>query len=422
MADIQSNIANLLNDVGVKNAKEAQVFGDFVGALADIGGAIQTINLVVGLFQQDQDPLAPILDAIQKAFQALGEAEKAGHIVARLQNIDNQIGPAKAVVQELNVPGKDPKAQTLICHTALNDLSPDPGVDAVWQAPFSDQIYWTDAGVFMWPFFVAGLQIPGDRGYGLQAPTPDPATGLVFNYTYIWPAYAEVLCIFVAVAQSLFPDSYLQLFADSVLRPQAAFLQAKHDMIMAGITPMSPGQWDGDRLNDVLGRISLEAPEQLLSPGITPVVPFRPNLTRLEITQGAKIEYGAVEKFSAVSSIGVYEINLDDIKPSTSLSPFNKFQIRLLKRVKDTYVLAGLLDFWNTINSLKAIVGDPPLPRPNFADWSFRTLGGIAQVAAADGSISVRALADFLNNTPPQDTPPVLPARNTMKALLNVTF
>jgi len=63
------------------------------------------------------------------------------------------------------------------------------------------------------------------------------------------------------------------------------------------------------------------------------------------------------------------------------------------------------------INSLKRLVGDPPLARPNFSDWSIRTVAAIAAgqapVPVTLTPVSLVAVARFLQNTIPSDTPPL---------------
>jgi hypothetical protein len=114
---------------------------------------------------------------------------------------------------------------------------------------------------------------------------------------------------------------------------------------------------------------------------------------------------------SGYSWIANYALIFSGAFPATSTdpAPFNKFQIRLLKRVKDVYVGVSLLTVWNTVNNLKKLVGDPPLPAPGFADWSFRRdMVGFTGVQRPDGSISRRDVAAFISDTPPADVPPSL--------------
>jgi hypothetical protein len=61
------------------------------------------------------------------------------------------------------------------------------------------------------------------------------------------------------------------------------------------------------------------------------------------------------------------------------------------------------------INSLKKLVGDPLLPRPNDADWSIRTVAAIIAgqppIPVNPTPVKLVAVARFLQNTPPSDAP-----------------
>jgi hypothetical protein len=427
--EIQSNLANFLNDIGVKDAKTFQGIGDLIGAVADAAGAAGAISLVVGLFTNQGDPLQALLDTIQRDFQQLQADLKAQHIIERRTNQANAIGPAKAVLDTLDslvsqqppLTGPERLEQIQPCITAIEELSPD----ALWETPFNDQIFWTDAGSYMWPILfppnprhpeLGPTQIPLDRGYGEQAPTAD-SSAVVFNYFYILAAYVEALFIFLAVAASLFPD-FAQRFAEKVLRPVIDLLQTRHDTILSGITRLSPGQWDRQKLLDLLSQVFIQstagitplaslASVQGLVRSLTPLVPLPPAF--LGSLGGVNIEYGAVETFSGSSSVADYKITFQEIEamPESDASAFNKFQIRLEKKAKDVYVAVGLLSVWQLINRLKAMVGDAPLARPNFADWSFRNIISTTQISPRpDGSFHLSDLARFLTNTVPLDTAP----------------
>src|SRR5262249_24836160 len=139
---------------------------------------------------------------------------------------------------------------------------------------------------------------------------------------------------------------------------------------------------------------------------------------------GVDIEYGAVERLSGFASMAHYYITMDQIfelSPSDS-SIHNKFQIRLWKEVIDVYLGLGLLDVWKSMNDLRALVGNDPLPNPTFngvpiAAWSFRYLMNTAKIPSTQtgslfkGEISMpgfhlRDLAKFIETTTPHDTAP----------------
>lgn len=105
--------------------------------------------------------------------------------------------------------------------------------------------------------------------------------------------------------------------------------------------------------------------------------------------------------------MGNYQISFQDIPTdSTDPSPYNKFQIRLLKRAIDVYVGVGLLQVWNVTNSLNAIIAAPPMPRSSYAGWSFRQIlqGSKFQPDPARKQFSLYGLAKFIKHTLPLDT------------------
>src|SRR5262249_18518374 len=126
-----------------------------------------------------------------------------------------------------------------------------------------------------------------------------------------------------------------------------------------------------------------------------------------------KIEYGAVERFSGYSHVGMYQLVSPFNFQSNDPTPYNKFQIRLLRKWKRVYVGTGLPTVWNMINSLKRLVSDPLLPRPNLSDWSIREIAAISTAPPPGVAptprlpISVVAVARSLQNTLPSDTPPL---------------
>jgi hypothetical protein len=76
------------------------------------------------------------------------------------------------------------------------------------------------------------------------------------------------------------------------------------------------------------------------------------------IPVAAMIEYGAVEKFSGYSSVGDnYQISLVGLNSYADPATYYKFQIRLLKRMKDVYVGVGLRNTWQVVDNLNALVG-----------------------------------------------------------------
>jgi hypothetical protein len=399
-----SNLADLLNDIGSGNAAPTAALGDLIGTISDVSGVLGTVgavvsilNLLTGGDSATAAQVQEILTTIQNDFAQLNAADKAQSLIAALTNVTNALGPAKTAMDNLkaSVNAQPPLTAAGIleqigpCETAINQLS----ADIIWTVVYSYQIYWTDAL------------------YGDQAPTGS-STDLVFNYTYVLPAYMYALFAFLSVAGCLNP-TFATEYADTIIRPAASLLQAKHDTIFNGggdplsspngivrLFPWYPGQsnkwpwrWNGQLLWQLRS-----SPQKGFYP---------PGMSALSSPDGVNIEYGAVETYSGYSSIANYALIFSSAfsSDSTDSAPFNKFQIRFLKRAKDVYVGVGLLAVWNTINKLKALVGDPLVPRPNFADWSFRN--DIAPLVAngLDAPTSLRSVANLINNTPPADVP-----------------
>jgi hypothetical protein len=400
------NLANTIKDIFGKQSQTLNTFSNLIGTLADASGAVSTITSVVGLFtNMGADPLQPILDVLQRDFQQLQAEQKAENIIMRRTNQVNALAPVAAIVADLNnlINAQPPPTEfdrlTIIekCNTALLQLGPDP----LWDAPYNDQVFWNDFFLVMWPNFL-GHDV--DLGYGEQAPTAD-STGAVFNYFYILPAYMQAAFMFITVAAALFPSDFGQRFADN-LKAAAELLQARHDKILSGITQLYPGPFDRQMLMNDLDALANREARQT---GITAIVNPPPPLTPLtpENLGGANIEYGAVEKFSGFSSMGSYQIITEQVEAMDGDAAFNKFQLRLLKRTKDVYIGVGLLDVWKTINNLKRIVGDAPLPMPNFADWSVRKILSTARIRPrGDGLFHLSDLVKFIRQTVPHDTDP----------------
>jgi hypothetical protein len=219
-----------------------------------------------------------------------------------------------------------------------------------------------------------------------------------------------------------------------------------HDYILNnGLKVLTPGPWTGQTLaswtlnahvlptgipvpSTVPAFPGVYAFTELVNPstkqGVFPVL----NLNTAEIASGnltgqvvgLSIEYGVVEQFSGYSSMATYTLTPPFDLGSSDPAPYNKFQVRLRKRRKDVYMGVGLVTVLNAANNLNALIGDPPFPG-GYADWSIRNdivpLVG-QQVSRPDGSISLRALQNFLLNTPPTNVQPGL--FNSLRDVLNV--
>jgi hypothetical protein len=152
-----SNLADLLNDISNKNASAISVVGDTIGTIADVTGVVGAITTIVSLAEGDDTPtlLQNILTAIQNAFQQLSVELKAENTIQRLTNLANALAPAQAILQTLKLSVEqqppltqgDRLTQIQACITAVDKLNPK----VLWSAPFSDQVYWTDARLYLSP-------------------------------------------------------------------------------------------------------------------------------------------------------------------------------------------------------------------------------------------------------------------------------
>ena len=128
MADIQSNLANFLNDIGLKNASAFQGLGDAFGAIADIAGAVTGvggfISFVISLFNQGPDELQQILSAIKQISQNQ-HAEDLINKLTTLQNDYSQAMTASESIQSLyNQLPLDPKFVLTQLQNILDSINP----------------------------------------------------------------------------------------------------------------------------------------------------------------------------------------------------------------------------------------------------------------------------------------------------------
>ena len=81
MGDTTGNIADLLNNLSGTNSNAINTFSSAVGAVADAAGGVSAVIAVVdtfnNLFNGYQDPLQPVLDALQEDFAQMYAALEA---------------------------------------------------------------------------------------------------------------------------------------------------------------------------------------------------------------------------------------------------------------------------------------------------------------------------------------------------------
>ena len=437
-----NNTANALNDSGVTNTNAVNLIGSWVGTIADWSGGfgfILTIyNAMVNLFNPDTNQVTQtIIAALNNAFAQLNAIDKAERIINRWNNVQTDIGPAESQLQGLStlvtgLPLTPFQIFQVIgpCTTPLNDLGYDTnGGMPAWSAVYSDQVYWTDAGLYQLTVFNQDSNNnwvywgSADVGYGLQAP-PTPSEDIVFNTRFVLPTYLEAVSIFLIVGKAIDPQ-FTTGYAGA-LRGVAELLSEVHDKVAnTGKTPSEgiiqlspPGPWTTAGLLFSLEQTSITGGAGGDMPGVTALA-WSGGGIYTPVPTGLSIEYGAVETFSGYSSIGNYTIDFGTYPASSDPTLFQKFQVRLLKKAKDVYAGIGLTQVWKVIKQLKILVGDPVSPTPCFGDWSFRELFQVSGISSrSDGLLHATDVAMLLINTPPDDTATNAPSfRNLLSPL-----
>jgi hypothetical protein len=443
--DLSSGLADLLKGVGVRDTDAIKAMGTLIvglmaaatatGVGAIVVGVVGAVGSFVGAMlpllnqgasqtQQAGQSLVDLVTKLLHADAAQAHDTRASDIQDQMANADKVKAALPSLSNRLPLP---PTEVTTNLENIIQTIAalkpadvaglncPDAGLGAKWNVPFDFQVFWDDSdspdnGVQL-PVPIVPTTETIHIAYGKQAPTPD-SFGNVFCYTTILPAYMYSISVFLTVGVVIDPK-FIQNWGDTVIRPSTCLLKSVHDFVKNGITQLSPGFFNDQSLTTLLFPYMFDANVGSLQHaqiGFVPAFdPYPPGLApQPQQKVGLSIEYGAVEKFSGYSSMGMYTIlatfNQDGgFKFPANIPYFLKFQIRLLRRFKDVYVGCGLLHVWNFINNLKKLVGDTPLPGPSLADWSFRRdLGKIAP-RRGDGSFSLRDFQNFILSTPPAE-------------------
>jgi hypothetical protein len=416
-----SNLSELFG-IDDKSTSAFKSISAGIGAIADIAGAVTgvggAIDAVLTLVNGAKDQLGPVLNAIG----GLNEHQKAGDIQARLTNLNNVWATAQQIVDNLKASVDagpaleigDRIAQVGACRLAIDSLIgfDNTRVAGAFLAPFQDQIYYDDAGAFVYPNFEhtppSNLPVEIDAGYGLQTPPPDP-TGLVFSQLYVLPLFLYLETVFVTVGLALIPG-----FRDEYRAPissDAAYLTKVHDTIRDGFRFRIPDQWD--------------VPDLFLKAWIGGGRGISAVLDVFFRMSGARIDYGGLELYSGASVGAQYVIPLSEVSSqspvadlATQFPPpvitelnsdprlYMKFQLRAERRRRDLYRIVGLTEIWHAANQLRALIGEGPSPGP-LADYSLRTFAQTLGDDAFDGTsnaYSVSRVHDFVTRTAPVDT------------------
>lgn len=411
-----SNLSELITDVHDKDSSSLNQIGALAGTIADLAATFGAVGSVVGIVEQlmpAKSDLMGLLDAVGAMFSQVNDHIKAGDALARFRQIDTAVGKAQAVLDTLKafVDAKgagtlDAVQQITACREAVDDLS----AQSAWLTVFVDEIYYDDTftGLYNYPIpngndieeiplgpapppdakFVhpvpsKGLLVPVHVGWGQVQPKPD-ANGLVFTYLYVLASWMYAEAVFLTVAAAL--DKQFAAHYGSVLTSDANFLQSMHDNIVSGIQDLCPyppyAEWDvPDLASGLYGQ------------------GFSPILDDINTVVGTRIDYGALDVYSGLSQMATYQLMNQELSQDGTL-PSNpkvnqKFRIRLLKQRKLLYTAIGLPAVARLIQRLRSITK----PVPNYGDWSFKEICGIA------GTTSLLDVKKLIQSTPPSDTP-----------------
>lgn len=385
-----------------------------------VAAAVAIIGLVDALIQLNQpDPTQTALEnlgsELQQLFEQLGASDFATAILNRNSIVLNEyMNGALTALSELKASYNNPTEyppQTYIddCVSTLNYfLSNDT---YAWNTNYPvqefEKVYWTDVGLFTNVCnYGQGFTASNDAGYGPQPPALNDDGVTVFEYRLTLPAYLYAVSIFLAVGGALDPTFVAD--QSTPLGWALSTLQKKYSQIESGLRMLYPPDWTAAGL---VQTVCLN-PNKTGPPGIRLIYDTsNPNLVT-----GAMIEYGAVERFSGVSSMGTtYQIKLNGDASDSNPALYNKLQLRLLKRIQDVYAAVDLGRVWQTCNQLSGLLSQPNMPKPTFnwpdgsavdlTDWSFRQIVRLMKLAPTSNSYSLRALGTLIIETQPNDTP-----------------
>jgi hypothetical protein len=383
--------------------------------------ALAIISLAEKLIQLNQpDPtlasLAQIQAALDDLFAKLNASEAGQTLLERNTTLNGYLAHATTALDNLQNAHDDPSLyppadQINECVYTLEALKNNN--DYVWNTTYTAQefqkIYWTDAALPKCDcnIYGGGYRIQREARYGTQSPPLNSDGATVFDYRCSLPLYLDAVSIFLAVGGALDPN-----FLDHQsgrLKDAASVLLDKYNQIKSGITTLAPPDWTS------VGLINAACPSPISQPnppGMRLVYDtFTPGLV-----VGGMLEYGAVEKFSGVSSVSsTYQIDLTNSVADWNQALYNKLQLRLLRRTRDVFAKISLGRLRQTIDQLNALVGNPAMPKPTFTwqdgsvfdmtDWSFRQIMALVKLPAGANGFSLRALAAFIIKTQPFDTP-----------------
>ena len=405
-----SNYSTALNAIAeIDPDTDSKIFIKILAAAAQIASFLSP-DPVEGAINK----LAAMLEADVRALETENAADELRSRTTTLNGFVAETSTSLGLLQTaLDQPDQYP-AGTLIVpvQQCLNKFLPDD--DQVWNLTYTtadlQKIYWSDQGrESVCYYLLAGGSMPpdtDDASYGKQLP-PLNDDGSVFEHRITLPMYLSVISALLAVGRTLDPKNFLTSARPDLVNAINK-LQSIHDKLMTGgngLTALSPPSSMADSVQNLACPAPIDGapPRRAAVQLLYGPLPVARDHAQMPPVIGAVIEYGAVEKFSGISSIGDgYQLNFAGDVADPAL--YNKLQIRVMKRMKDVYFATGLASVWETINRLTVLTGGVVSNAPSFADWSMREVLAKAQLPSDSGAQSLRSLAAFIVRTQPFDT------------------
>lgn len=348
-----SNLTSWFAALNSSQSSAATVIGTTLGMLADVGGAIGTIGLLVNLI----DPPPDVATELQSDFASMSSMlEMISTQIANLEletrrnAIDQVVAPALAIQESFaDLVAADDLAQW---QHAIDDC-----ITAV--AYFAEADPWMIDAPCLPPF-----NIPWCGPVGQTA----TADGLVFCTLYILPQYLLVLQILLTVLAAV-PDGYTE--HQALLSAHRDNLRQLHDRVVAGLTIIrEPAKWV-DMVQQ--SPIHPRGPWLMVNPagaGMQPEAPF-----------------GAVDVSSRTNNVGSYLLmpNTVEVPIEAALGGYLRdLRIRAIQRQKSLYIDAGLPTVRSMLKSLIALTGGPTSQVSIYERWLSSDVFGFLAIAADD--------------------------------------
>lgn len=378
-----SNAADLLEELGAKNALGVGLFGGVAGIFADLAGVIEIVNLL-SKNHDIENALADIQNALREAFSQLHADDRAQRILDREGKLadayalsDSVLGTLKAdMAADLDWAARSDRIQK--CIQAVDKLD----YNEQFMSLFDDEIYYED----WW----------SGRALG---PTPDAA--LVFTDRYSLPAYMRAVYAFILVIRAFDPN--FRGNNQVSIRKYADRLTRVHDTSAGGVRLMPIPAWDsatcqwapGDGGTPFLVYLAQTSTFREGTPWLGAVPEGNPPPV-VDIGQ----PFGAVHSYSGYSMRAEFPRIPNLVwtmpPPPNPALLFTRLQPKTLVashgRRKRLYAAVGLSDLRDFIDGLHGLSGLPPGGPDPGRWWSLREaafllddIGGKQIIAASQG-------------------------------------